>query len=352
MLVLGIESSCDETAAAVVEQGWRIRSNLVASSVACHQPFGGVVPELACRAHVEVITQIVEQALARADCRLADIDLMAVTAGPGLVGALLVGVSFAHGLALTQRKPLLGVNHLAGHLYAGVMTACEQAGQSLQPYPAIGLVASGGHTVLVLMRSPLAFERLGETQDDAAGEAFDKVAKLLCLGYPGGPHIERVAAQGDPSRIRWPHPRLSQPWDFSFSGLKTAVYYYVREHNGTALDPQLTADVAASFQAMTVEILVKKTRQACRTLGVPRLIVGGGVTANSLLRQRLDALAQEDGLRVWIPPRALCIDNAAMIAGLGWAQWQGGRRTPIVTADPHYPWMTTLRQEGVADALQ
>ena len=340
MLVLGIETSCDETAAAVVEDGWRVRSNVVSSSLALHQPYGGVVPELACRAHVEIISDVAERALSDAGCSLKDIRLIAVTAGPGLIGALFVGVSFAQGLSLASRLPLIGVNHLAAHLYAGVMAACEHAGRSIEPFPALGLVVSGGHTLLVRMRSPVDYALVGETQDDAAGEAFDKVAKLLGLGYPGGPAIDRLAREGDAQRIRWPQPRLAQPFDFSFSGLKTAVYYYLREHEQPSRDARFTADVAASFQAAIVDILIEKARAALREAGCRRLIVGGGVSANSLLRARLAALAQEEQAELWMPSMMLCIDNAAMVAGVGCAQWQAGLRTPWVVADSNFPWLS------------
>ena len=352
MLVLGIESSCDETAAAVVEDGWRVRSNIVSSSLALHQPHGGVVPELACRAHVEVIGNVVERALREARCALEEIELVAVTAGPGLVGALFVGVSFAQGLAMAHRLPLLGVNHLAAHLYAGIMADCEQQDRLTQPYPALGLVVSGGHTLLVRIQSPLDYEMLGETQDDAAGEAFDKVAKLLGLGYPGGPIIDRLAKQGDARRMRWPRPRLEAPLDFSFSGLKTAVYYYVREHQEAVGQAQFTADMAASFQYAVVDALIEKVRAAVRATGITRVIVGGGVSANSLLRAQLAALAVEERVALLIPRVGLCIDNAAMIAGLGWAQWQAGHRTPVVEADPNYPWLATPQSQELAHAIQ
>lgn len=348
MLVLGIESSCDETAAAVVEDGWRVRSNIVSSSLQLHQPYGGIVPELACRAHLEVIGDVVEEALVRAGCALDDIGLLAVTAGPGLIGALFVGVSFAQGLSLARKLPLLGVNHLAAHLYAGVMADAAEAQRLTSPYPAIGLVVSGGHTLLVRMDSPLNYSLLGETQDDAAGEAFDKVAKLLGLGYPGGPVIDRLAIEGDAQRIRWPRPRLSAPLDFSFSGLKTAVYYYLREHDTNGGDPRLTADVAASFQEAVVDILLDNTRRALRETGMTRLVIGGGVAANRLLRSRLGQLAREEHVSLCIPPMSLCLDNAAMIAGLGYAQWQAGRRTPWVVADPNYPWLTTREENAHA----
>lgn len=352
MRVLGIETSCDETAAAVVEDGWRVRSSVVSSSLELHRPYGGVVPELACRAHLEVIGTVVEQALARAGCRLDDVDLIAVTAGPGLIGALFVGVAFAQGLAFAQRLPLLGVNHLSGHLYAGVMGHAAQAGRLTHPYPAVGLVVSGGHTALVRMMSPTQYVLLGETQDDAAGEAFDKVAKLLGLGYPGGPVIDRLAAAGDLARLRWPTPRLDHRFDFSFSGLKTAVYYFLREHQDRAPDPRLSADVAASFQAAVVDILLNKTRAALRETGLRYLIVGGGVSANSRLRAQLTELAAAERIELLIPPMHLCIDNAAMIAGLGWAQWQTGVRTPQVVADPNHPWLQVEPQEVMAHVVR
>ncbi|MBI4355372.1 MAG: tRNA (adenosine(37)-N6)-threonylcarbamoyltransferase complex transferase subunit TsaD [Candidatus Omnitrophica bacterium] len=330
-LVLGIESSCDETSAAVVRGERRVLSNIVASSLAFHRRYGGVVPEAACRAHVEVIWPVVEQALAEAKVRLPELDAIAVTCGPGLVGALLVGVAFAKGLACALDKPLIGVSHLAAHLYAGVMA------QRGPVFPCVGLIVSGGHTLLVEARDIDDFVRLGETRDDAAGEAFDKVAKLLGLGYPGGPLIERRALDGEASRVRLPSPGLDdETLDFSFSGLKTAVLYHVRGqpmHNGASV--RTVNDVAASFQRVTVEALVRKAIAASLRVKARRLIVGGGVAANQALRQALTRAGRAAGVRVWFPPMALCIDNAAMIAGLGAALFRRGVRSPLsLSVDP------------------
>jgi len=348
--LLGIETSCDETAIAVVEDGRRIRSNVVASSQAFHRAYGGVVPDIAARAHVEVIWQVLEDALEQASCTLEDLDAIGVTQGPGLPGALLIGLSFAKGLALSLQRPLIGVDHLAAHLYAGEMVSPE-----LEP-PYVGLVVSGGHTLLCVVHAEQRFELLGETKDDAAGEAFDKVAKLLGLGYPGGPVIDRLSEEGNPAAIPFPRHTAKDAFDFSFSGLKTAVYLHVKKAIGNAecgvrsselethnsqlpthnfLSRQQIADIAASFQEATVDILVTKALRACQRTGIQRLVVGGGVAANRRLQQRLMEEGKSRSLQVVVPPNDLCVDNGAMVAGLAFALLRKGIQAPLsMNADP------------------
>jgi N6-L-threonylcarbamoyladenine synthase len=322
MLLLGIESSCDETAAAVVADGRRVLSSVVASQDAVHAPYGGVVPELASRRHLEVVVPVVEKALADAGVRLADLDAIAVTQGPGLVGSLLVGCSVAKSMAWAQGLPLVGVNHLEGHVYAAFLTDDPPA------YPFLALVVSGGHTALYHVPAPLQYRTVGQTRDDAAGEAFDKVAKLLGLGFPGGPAIERVAADGDASALVFPLAHMSDGApDFSFSGIKTSVSLQVKREG--ALSPARVADVAASFQAAVVKMLVAKTVGAALRLGVKRVVLTGGVAANTALRTALTAHAGERGIAVHIPPRRLCTDNAAMITAAGTARFLAGERAPL-----------------------
>lgn len=302
-LILGIESSCDETAAAVVADGRRVLSNSIASQVDLHRKYGGVVPEIASRRHLENLLPVVREALAQAGVDLARIDAVAATAGPGLVGTLLVGLSAAKALAWSLDKPFIGVNHLQGHIYANFLLDVEPA------FPLVCLVVSGGHTELILMRGHGQMELLGRTRDDAAGEAFDKVARLLALPYPGGPHLERLAATGDAAACPLPRPWLEGTWDFSFSGLKTAVLHVLRGAN-----PPAPADVAAAFQASVVAVLSKKAVRAAREHGVGTLLLAGGVAANGALRAAVGAAAAPLGIRVAYPPPALCTDNAAMIA--------------------------------------
>jgi N6-L-threonylcarbamoyladenine synthase len=322
MLVLGIETSCDETSAAVLVDGRRVLANVVASQDAIHAPYGGVVPELASRRHLEVIGPVVERALAEAGVRLPDVDGLVVTQGPGLVGSLLVGISVAKALAWVHRKPLVGVNHLEGHIYAAFLT------DDPPEHPFLALVVSGGHTALYHARAPLQYSLVGETRDDAAGEAFDKVAKLLGLGFPGGPIIQRTAERGDPRAIAFPLAQMTDgARDFSFSGLKTAVSQYVKRH--APLSPAQVADVAASFQAAVVKMLVRKTVRAALDLGVKRVVLSGGVAANGPLRAALAAAAQEHGLRLHIPPPRLCTDNAAMVTAAGTDRLRAGQRAPL-----------------------
>ena len=328
MRVLGIETSCDETGVAVLEDGV-VRSNLLASQVAVHERFGGVVPELASRAHVEALNPLLEQALDEAGLGFGDLDGVAVTVGPGLVGALLVGIAAAKSIALATRAPLIGVNHLEGHILANAI----EHGPDLAP--AVCLVVSGGHTMLVHMPEPHRYELLGQTLDDAAGEAFDKVARFLGLGFPGGPALDRLARQGDPDAIRFPRAMAdSGDYDFSLSGLKTAVLRHVRAEREARRDVD-PADLAASFQEAIVDVQVAKTMSAAREQGVARVLLGGGVVANTRLRDRMGKAGAEAGIEVWFPSMALCTDNGAMIALAGsWRLARGERTDLSVGADP------------------
>jgi N6-L-threonylcarbamoyladenine synthase len=324
-LVLGIESSCDETAAAVVADGERVLSDVVSSQVALHAPFGGVVPEIASRAHVLHIVPVIDEALARAGVRLDSIDGIAVTRGPGLVGALLVGVQAAKAIALGRRLPLVGVNHLEGHLSAIFLRDEGEAPHPVPRWPHLGLLVSGGHTMLLRCRAPGSFELLGATRDDAAGEAFDKAAKLLGLGYPGGAAIDRRAAQGDPAAVRLPRAMRGPGLDFSFSGVKTAVAAHLAR-SGVPEGEQALADLCASFQAAVVEQLVRKTVAAIEATRLTELQVGGGVAANAGLRAALGEACAARGVQLHLPPRKRCTDNASMIAAAGAARLARGER--------------------------
>jgi tRNA N6-adenosine threonylcarbamoyltransferase len=322
MIVLGIETSCDETAAAVLDGGRKILSSIVASQDDVHGPYGGIVPELASRRHVEVIVPVIRRALVTAGVGLQDLDGIAVTQGPGLVGSLLVGCSVAKATAYALGKPFVGVNHLEGHIYAAFLE------EHPPTYPFLALVVSGGHTALYAAPGRGRYERIGQTRDDAAGEAFDKVAKLLGLGYPGGPVIERVAVSGDACAVRLPMAQMSDGApDFSFSGIKTAVSLHVKRAGG--LGPSQVADVAASFQATVVKMLVRKTVRAARRLGVARLLLTGGVAANSMLRASLQRECDERGWTLHVPSRKLCTDNAAMIAAAGHDRLEAGERASL-----------------------
>ncbi|MDA3146184.1 tRNA (adenosine(37)-N6)-threonylcarbamoyltransferase complex transferase subunit TsaD [Leucobacter sp. UCMA 4100] len=317
-LILGIETSCDETGIGIV-RGTTLLANTVASSMEQHARFGGVVPEVAARAHLEAMTPTIEQALAEAGVTLDELDGIAVTAGPGLAGALMVGVSAAKALALATGKPLYGVNHLVGHVGADLIDSAETPAE----FPTVALLVSGGHTSLLLVRDLVSdVELLGETIDDAAGEAFDKVARLLGLPYPGGPHIDRVAAEGDPTAIRFPRG-LTLPkdlerhrYDFSFSGLKTAVARWVEKATDEGTEVPV-ADVAASFREAVADVLTQKAIAACKAHGVPRLLLGGGVAANARVRELAAERAEANGIELRVPPLSLCTDNGAMIAFLG-----------------------------------
>lgn len=317
-LILGIESSCDETAAAVVAGGRRVLSNTVASQVDLFRKYGGVVPEIASRKHLELILPVIREALETAGVRLGDIDAIAVTHGPGLVGTLLVGLSAAKALAFGLDKPLIGVNHLQGHIYANFLVEPEPA------FPLVCLVVSGGHTDLIYMAGHGQMELLGRTLDDAAGEAFDKVARSVGLGYPGGPQVERLARSGDPEAVPLPRAQTEGPYDFSFSGLKTAVLQYVQRTG--PLNDQQRADLAASFQRAVTAVLVDRTLKAAQDRGVRQVILAGGVAANGALRQEMRAALEPRGIALGYPPPALCTDNAAMIAAAGYYLWRAGVR--------------------------
>jgi len=324
-VVLGIETSCDETAAAVVVDGTEVLSSVVSSQVDLHARFGGVVPEIASRAHVELLVPVIAEAMLSAGVEAADLDAVAATVGPGLVGALLVGVSTAKSLALVWDVPFVAVNHLEAHLYAITL---EEPDLEL---PAVVLLVSGGHTLLVHWEGHGRYRLLGQTVDDAAGEAFDKVARFLGLGYPGGPAIDLLAMQGDPAAIAFPRPMLDTGTDFSFSGLKTAVVNHVRQHPEVA-----TADVAASFQEAVVDVLVAKARRAAVDTGARALCLGGGVAANSALRERLLSVCVEDGLQAFLPSRSMCTDNAAMVASAGWHRLRMDGPSPLdLGAEPN-----------------
>jgi N6-L-threonylcarbamoyladenine synthase len=325
--ILGIETSCDETAAAVVAGGNDVLSSVVSSQVDLHARFGGVVPEIASRAHVELLTPVVAEALVEAGIGegAGAIDAVACTVGPGLVGSLLVGVSAAKALALVWGVPFVGVNHLEAHFYASFLED-----PALEP-PLVVLLVSGGHTLIVEFRGHGAYRVLGSTIDDAAGEAFDKVARFLGLGYPGGPAIDRVAMEGDPEAVRFTRPMIDQGYDVSFSGLKTAVINYVRKHPDVS-----TPDVAAGFQAAAVDVLVAKARRAAKEVGANGLALAGGVAANSLLRERILDACVEDGLHAFLPSRAMCTDNAAMVAAAGWWRLRSDGPTGLdAGADPN-----------------
>ena len=320
--VLAIETSCDETACAIIENGRALLSSVVASQMEIHARYGGVFPEVASRQHVLSITPVVEQALAQAHLTLKDIDALAVTQGPGLAGSLVVGMNMAKGLALGTGLPLVGVNHLEGHLYsAWIHNAAETAPPAPQ-FPLMALLVSGGHSELNLMTDHLTYQRLGSTLDDAAGEAFDKVARLLELGYPGGPAIQKAAEEGDPNRFKFPRAWLEGTWDFSFSGLKTSVLYEVRELKKKSNSLPI-ADLAASFQQAVVDVLFNKTMNAARDAerGAKEILVVGGVSANRSLRQIFKAQSE---FPVHIPPLSLCTDNAAMIASAGYHRYALG----------------------------
>lgn len=306
-LILGIETSCDETAAALVMGGYDVIASCVSSQVDLHARFGGVVPEIASRAHLDLLNPMIARTVVEAGVTEDRIDAVACTVGPGLIGALLVGVSAAKALALTWEVPFVAVNHMEAHLYAAFLE------DPTLEFPLVVLLVSGGHTMLVEMRDHGQYRLLGQTIDDAAGEAFDKVARFLGLGYPGGPAVDREAMAGDPEAIKFPRAMLNEGLDFSFSGLKTSVINHVRKQPDVS-----AADVAASFQAAVVDVLVTKARRAAEQVGARGLVLGGGVAANSLLRERFLTECSNAGVRAFLPSRELCTDNAAMIAAAGW----------------------------------
>ena len=340
--ILAIESSCDETAVAIMENGTKILSSLVSSQIARHRPFGGVVPELAARCHAEVINPIIDKALEEAGLKLKDLDAIAVTHGPGLIGALLVGLAAAKALAAALEIPLVAVNHLRSHVYSNFVTTLpspsgeglglggtEDSVKNLFVLPYLVLLVSGGHTQLIEMKSHTQLSILAETGDDAVGEAFDKVARLLQLGYPGGPAVQNAAAHGDPKKVRF---NLSKDSDrFSFSGIKTAVLTYIKKHPETD-----AADIAASFQASVIEALVHKTVAAAKERGIPRIMLCGGVAANTGLRAGLEAACAENNFSFSVPPFALCTDNAAMVGCAAYFQLlSSGASSLEIEADPN-----------------
>ncbi|VTS05091.1 tRNA (adenosine(37)-N6)-threonylcarbamoyltransferase complex transferase subunit TsaD [Tuwongella immobilis] len=326
MYFLALESSCDETAAAVFTEEPRVLSSVVASQMEYHTPFGGVVPEIAARAHQQKLIPVIDEALRQAGIRLADVGAIAVQNSPGLVGALLISVSAAKMLAMTLHIPLIAVNHVAAHIYACRLAA----GRDI--FPCIGLVVSGGHTTLFLCHDALNLQMIGSTRDDAAGEAFDKVSAILGLGFPGGPRVEQEARTGNPKAFAFPRSMLEDPhFDFSFSGLKTAVLYTAHGQNVSTIRPlpadQRRADLAASFQQAVIDVLVLKCRRAMRQFRIPRLAVGGGVTANQAFRGALQAMCAKESAELLIPPMNLCTDNAAM-AALAVEKWRIGDFAP------------------------
>lgn len=320
--ILGIESSCDETAAAVVKNGREVLSNIISSQIVIHRKFGGVVPEIASRKHIENIMPVIDEALQQANVSLEDIDAVAVTYGPGLVGALLVGLSAAKSLAWATDKPLIGVNHLEGHVFANFLTDPE-----LEP-PFMALVVSGGHTALLKVTGYNSFEMLGQTRDDAAGEAFDKIARVMGLQYPGGPEIEKLALGGNPHAIEFPIAKLDSPYEFSFSGVKSAVINYL--HNQEQAKREINrADVAASFQYAVVDALVQKAVKAMKDTGLKKIVLAGGVSANKTLQTTLAQAVSKVGAELVHPTPILCTDNAVMIACRGYFMYQAGIESPL-----------------------
>ncbi len=324
-VILGIETSCDETAAAIVVDGRQVLANVVSSQVDLHARYGGVVPEIAGRAHESLLTPVIAEAMVEAGLTDDDIDVVAATHGPGLIGSLLIGVSAAKALALGWGLPFIGINHHEAHLYAALIEEPEME------FPLVVMLVSGGHTMLIEFQDHGRYKLLGATVDDAAGEAFDKVARYLGLGYPGGPVIDRLSQEGDSNAIKFTPPMRNEGLNFSFSGLKTAVVNYVRQHPDVE-----TADVAASFQSAVVDVLTHKARKAAREIGAKGICLAGGVAANSELREKTLDMCVEDGIQGFLPSRAMCTDNAAMVAATAWWRMQSEGQSPLdLGADPN-----------------
>jgi len=337
MIVLGIETSCDETGIGIVKDGRKVLANMVVSSLKIHSKYGGVIPEIASRLQLESITEVYLAAIKTAKIKAEEIDLIAVTTGPGLPGSLLVGVSFAKALALSLGKPILGVNHVHSHIYANIL--CHRNIK----FPCVALVVSGGHTSLFHIKDFSNIQVLGQTQDDACGEAFDKVAKIMGLGYPGGPLIEKLARGGDKHKIKFACSGTSGEFDFSFSGIKTAVLYYLKDNkpegNGLASGSQsrkpksdvlaYEKDLAASFQESAINVLIRKSLLACKRKNAKQLLIGGGVAANSCLRKKFISASGDEGIGCFFPDIGLCMDNAAMVAGLAYFLYKQGARDSL-----------------------
>ncbi|MFH1940404.1 MAG: tRNA (adenosine(37)-N6)-threonylcarbamoyltransferase complex transferase subunit TsaD [bacterium] len=322
-LILGIETSCDETAAAIVEDGKKIISNVVASQISIHQKYGGVVPEIASRKHMEYIIPVIDKALDESGKKITDLSAIAVTYGPGLIGSLLVGLSVAKAMAYAQNIPFIGINHLEAHIYANLLEHNE-----IKP-PFVCLIVSGGHTSLVYIRHFGEYKLLGQTKDDAAGEVFDKITKVLDLGYPGGPITERLAKEGEPSSIKFPRPLLNDgSYDFSFSGLKTAVIYYIKElKEKNKIIP--VKDILSSFQQAVVDVLVEKTLRAALEFKTKQIVLAGGVAANSSLRREIKKKANLLNIKVFYPSTFLCTDNAAMVASAGYYKFKENKKSSL-----------------------
>jgi N6-L-threonylcarbamoyladenine synthase len=330
-LTLAIETSCDETSVAILRGERDLLANVVSSQAALHERFGGIVPEVASRAHVRTINPALAEALRQADVTFWDLDVIAVTVGPGLIGSLVVGVAAAKALAALLEVPLIGVNHLEAHIYSNFLENDQAAP------PALGLIVSGGHTLLVHMADHGIYEILGQTLDDAAGEAFDKVARFLGLGFPGGPPIQRLAEKGDRDAIPFPRAMKDQGYDFSFSGLKTAVINHVTRERNAGREPDLE-DLCASFQEAVVDVQVIKTMRAAREHRIPTVLLAGGVAANARLREALREACEAEGIRLFYPSVGLCTDNAAMVASCGYHRYRRGIRTTLdVNPDPNLP---------------
>ncbi|MDI6890117.1 MAG: tRNA (adenosine(37)-N6)-threonylcarbamoyltransferase complex transferase subunit TsaD [Thermodesulfovibrionales bacterium] len=327
-LILGIDTSCDDTTAAVVENGTKVLSNIVSNQTEVHKKYGGIVPELASRRHIEMIWPVVDEALKAANIKLEDLSGVAACHGPGLIGSLLVGCSFAKALCYSKGIPLVAVNHLEGHIFSCFLSERGPVGETEFPprtpsFPFLALIVSGGHTCLYRVDDFGKYRELGRTRDDAAGEAYDKVSKLLGLGYPGGPIIEKIAQDGNPKAIDFPRAYLPESFDFSFSGLKTAVLNFVKEQRAESREQRVN-DIAASFQASIIDVLVRKTEWAIKKEGIKRVVLTGGVAANRELRRRMKEMGDEREVEIFTPSASFCTDNAAMIASAGYYHLEAG----------------------------